>query len=69
MYCYKWSWLTVLELARGLGSLVKNLTADPGIASSIPLTPTKKTDKGDMTLYWFFPETMLLCISALQLAR
>jgi len=67
MYCYKWSWLTVLELARGLGSVVKHLTTDPGIASSIPLTPTKITDKGDM--YWFFPETMLLCISALQLAR
>jgi len=28
-------------IARDFGSVVKHLTADPGIASSIPLTPTK----------------------------
>jgi len=40
MYCYNWSWLTVVELyvARGFGSVVKHSTADPGIASSTPLT-------------------------------
>ena len=33
------------SLARGLGSVMKHSTADPGIASSIPLTPTKITKK------------------------
>jgi len=31
--------------ARGFGSVVKHSTADPGIASSIPLTPTKITKR------------------------
>ena len=48
-------------LVRGFGSVVKHLTAALGIASSIPLTPTKITKKGDM--YGFF-----LCISALHWA-
>ena len=41
------------KTARGIGSVVKHSTADLGIASSIPLTPTKITKNGDM--YWFFP--------------
>jgi len=45
-----------------LDAVVKHSTADPGIASSIPLTPTKITKKGDM--YWFFPGKMRPCISA-----
>ena len=31
--------------ARGFGLVVKHSTADPGIASSIPLTPTKITKR------------------------
>ena len=30
-----------VSVARGFGSVVKHSTADPGIATSIPLTPTK----------------------------
>jgi len=52
---------------RVLGSVVKHSTADPGIASFIPLTPIKITKKGDM--YWFFPGKMLPCISDLHWAR
>jgi len=53
--------MIAVELARGFGSVVKHLIADPGIASSIPLTPIKITKKGDM--YWFFPGKMLPYIS------
>jgi len=53
--------------SEGFGSVVKHSTADPGISSSIPLTPTKNTKIGDT--YWFFPEKMLPCISALHWAR
>jgi len=51
----------------GFGTVVKHSTADPGIASSIPLTPTKITEKGNM--YWFFPVKMIPRISALHWAR
>ena len=37
--------ISVPTLAKGFGSVVKHSTADPGIASSVPLTPTKITKR------------------------
>ena len=42
---YKMSEEEPFYKARGFGSVVKQSTADPGIASSIPLTPTKITKR------------------------
>jgi len=42
---YKEPTYVTVSIARGFGSLVKHLTADPGIASSIPFTPTKITKR------------------------
>jgi len=52
---------------RGLGSVVKRLIVNPGVASSISLTPTKVTLERDKN--FVFPSQMTSCISAIHWAR
>ena len=54
-------------VAKGFGSVVKHLTADPEIASPTPLTPTKITKKEICT--GSSSGKVLPCISALHWAR
>jgi len=57
-----------LDHGEGTGSVVKHLTADLGIVSSIPCLPALlKLLKEDM--YWFISEKMIPCFSAIHRAR